>query len=99
MRTKMQSKIVFVTRDHNGHIHLGLEAKGKILSDRSGTNKDTQLLGELILAPIYGSEIKIGSMITVEVNDEEDQTFLPTAVAASGSVKNDGSAAGLGSGG
>jgi hypothetical protein len=71
MRAKMRSEIVSIRRDEDGNVCLKVEAKGKTISHKAGSNKDCRLEGEIILRPVFANDIKIGAVITVEVNDEE----------------------------
>lgn len=76
MRAKMTSKVVAVNRHSTDYVHVQIEAVGKILTDKAGTAKDAYLKGELILKPVFASDIKIGATITVEVNDEEPDSRI-----------------------
>ncbi len=72
MRAKLRSKVVSVTRDEHGFVHLQLSCEGKVISGaKYGEAKDVKLTGDLRLKPVVADDIKIGSVITVEVNDEE----------------------------
>jgi hypothetical protein len=68
----MRSKIVSVTRDDDGFVHLQVQLEGKVVAGaKYGEAKSARMTGELILKPVVADDIKIGSVITVEVNDEE----------------------------
>lgn len=71
MRAKMRSEVISMVRDDDGYVRVGLKAKGKIVSDKTGSAKDSRLEGEFILRPVFANDIRIGSVITLEVNDEE----------------------------
>ncbi len=73
----MRSKVVSVTRDEDGFVHLQLECEGKVTDGaRYSEAKGAKLSGDLRLKPVVADDIRIGSIITVEVNDEEPDSRI-----------------------
>lgn len=76
MRAKMKSKIRSVSRV-NGFVYLELELEGKVIvGGKSAEAKDARMIGKLVLKPVVADDIKIGSVLTVEVNDEEPDSRI-----------------------
>ena len=80
MRVKFKGKIEAMTKAKDGSsvtLHIGLD--GKVIRTDSRAFPEARIAKmecDLVLKPVVADDIKIGSVITVEVNDEEPDTRI-----------------------
>ena len=72
MRIKMKSKIVNVSRLPN-EVKLDLEFVGQVQDTKLITAKDAAMNGFLRLKPAMADQLKLGSVITVILSDEDEE--------------------------
>lgn len=80
MRVKFKGKIESMTKTKDGssvNLHIGLD--GKVIRTNSRAFAEARIAKmecDIVLKPVVADDIKIGSVITVEVNDEESDTRI-----------------------
>lgn len=71
MKAKFKGKVVS-TKRNNDFVELSIEMPGVVVETKMPPAKEAKLQGSFFLKPVIADEIKIGSIITITVSDEED---------------------------
>lgn len=72
MRIKMKSKIISVLRLSN-EVKVDLEFAGFVQDTKLINAKEAKMVGSLCLKPAMADQLKLGSVITVVLSDEDEE--------------------------